>query len=172
MNENAKANAVGVGCVRCARAHLPFALRGAPAESFVVAVGSFQTIPDEQSHEIARTLRVEGKFHLRGHISPHMAGISSLGRRGCIQDGRGEAGTAERDIADDFCPRRCCRARVELCVGEAAACLFVSSLRRAVDPAGYDPGVVYRTAMCMFLPAVLPAMSIASSFSRAAVERA
>ena len=34
-----------------------------------------------------------------------------------------------------------------------------------------DPGV-YRTAMCMILPAVLPAMSLASSFSRAAVERA
>ena len=38
--ENAMANAVGVGCVRGARAHLPFALRGAPAESFVVALGS------------------------------------------------------------------------------------------------------------------------------------
>ena len=37
MTEKAKANAVGVGCVRCARAHLPFALRGAPAQSFVVA---------------------------------------------------------------------------------------------------------------------------------------
>ena len=59
--------------------------------------------------------------------------------------------------------------RVELCSGEAAACLFWPPLRRAVDP-GYDPGV-YRTAMCMFLPAVLPAMSIASSCSRAAVER-
>ena len=40
MNENEKANAVGVGRVRCALAHLPFGLRGAPAESFVVAVGS------------------------------------------------------------------------------------------------------------------------------------
>ena len=143
---------------------------GAPAQSFVVAVGSARSIPICSLTDPARKLRVEGKFHLRGQISPHMAGISSLGRGGCSQDGRGKAGAAERDIADDFCPRRCCRARVELCVGEAAACLFVSSLRRAVDP-GYDPGV-YRTAMCMFLPAVLPAMSLASSFSRAAVERA
>ena len=60
--------------------------------------------------------------------------------------------------------------RVEPCSGEAAACLFLPPLRRTIDP-GDDPGV-YRTAMCMFLPAVLPAMSLASSFSRAAVERA
>ena len=40
VTDNAKANAVGVGCVRCARAHLPFGLREAPAQSFVVAVGS------------------------------------------------------------------------------------------------------------------------------------
>ena len=38
--ENVNANAVGVGCVRCARAHLSFGLRGAPAQLFVVAVGS------------------------------------------------------------------------------------------------------------------------------------
>ena len=69
-----------------------------------------------------------------------------------------------------FCLADVAALRVEQCAGEAAADLFSSSLRCAVDP-GYDPGV-YRTAMCMFLPAVLPAMSLASSFSRAAVERA
>ena len=51
VTENAKANAVGVGCVRCARAHLPFALRGAPAESFVVAVGS---APNRSQRAISR----------------------------------------------------------------------------------------------------------------------
>ena len=39
-------------------------------------------------------------------------------------------------------------------------------LRRAVDP-GDDPGVC-RAAMCMICPAVLPAMPVASSISRAA----
>ena len=169
VNENAKANAVGVGCVRCARAHLPFGLRGAPAQSFVVAVGSARSIPIWALTDPARKLRVEEIFHSRGQISPHMAGISSLGRRGCSQDGRGEAGAAERDTADDFFPRRCCSLRVELCSGEAAAFLFWSSLRRAVDP-GDDPGVC-RAAMCMICPAVLPAMPVASSISRAAGER-
>ena len=46
VTENAKAYAVGVGCVRCARAHLPFALREAPAQTFVVAVGSARTAPN------------------------------------------------------------------------------------------------------------------------------
>ena len=46
VNEYAKANAVGVGCVRCARAHLPFALREALDESFVVAVGSVPNISE------------------------------------------------------------------------------------------------------------------------------
>ena len=49
MNEYAKANAVGVGCVRCARAHLPFGLREAPAQSFVVAVGSAPGPPRRNS---------------------------------------------------------------------------------------------------------------------------
>ena len=87
VNVNAKANVVGVGCVRCARAYLPFALREAPAESFVVAVRSAPNHPEPVIRPLARTLRVEEKFHLRGQISPHMAGISSLGRRECIQDG-------------------------------------------------------------------------------------
>ena len=60
--------------------------------------------------------------------------------------------------------------RVEPCSGEAAACLFLPPLRRTIDP-GDDPGV-YGAAICMFCPAVLPAMSIASSCSRAAVKRA
>ena len=51
VTENANANAVGVGCVRCARAHLPFALRDAPAESFVVVVGS---APDHPRRAISR----------------------------------------------------------------------------------------------------------------------
>ena len=49
MSENANANAVGVGCVRCARAHLPFGLREAPAQSFVVAVGSAPGPPRRNS---------------------------------------------------------------------------------------------------------------------------
>ena len=69
-----------------------------------------------------------------------------------------------------FCLADVAALRVEQCAGEAAADLFVSPLRRAIDP-GDDPGV-YGAAICMFCPAVLPAMSIASSFSRAAVERA
>ena len=126
--------------------------------------GALQTAPDERSHEIARTLRVEEKFHSRGQISPHMAGISSLGRLDCIQDGRGEAGAAEWDIADDFQARRCCSAPRGAWRLRSCCILLSSSLRRAVDP-GDDPGV-YRAAMCMIWPAVLPAMSIASSFSR------
>ena len=69
-----------------------------------------------------------------------------------------------------FCLADVAALRVEQCAGEAAECLFSSLLRRAVDP-GDDPGV-YRAAMCMIWPAVLPAMSIASPFGRAAVGRA
>ena len=69
-----------------------------------------------------------------------------------------------------FCLADVAALRVELCAGEAAADLFWPPLRRAIDP-GYDPGV-YRSGMCMILPAMLPTMSIASSCSRAAVERA
>ena len=124
VNVNAKANAVGVGCVRCAHAHLPFALREALDESFVVAVGSVPNSSEQLFTHVARTLRVEGKFHLRGQISPRMAGISSIGRRGCSLDGRGEAGAAERDAADDFFRRRCCSLRVAPCSGEACCILF------------------------------------------------
>ena len=131
-NENAKANVVGVGCVRCARAHLPFGLRGAPAQSFVVAVGSERTIPNRAIPRSCQTLRVEEKFHSRGQISPHMAGISSLGRRGCLQDGRGEAGAPERDSADDFCPRRLCSAPRGALQRRSCRILLSSSLRRAV----------------------------------------
>ena len=166
MSEYAKANAVGVGCVRCARAHLPFALREAPAQTFVVAVRSAPNSSEQLFTHQARTLRVEEIFHLRGQISPHMAGISSIGRRGCSLDGRGEAGAAERDAADDFLSRRCCSAPRGAWRWRSCCILFSSSLRRAVDP-GDDPGV-YRAAMCMFCPAVLPARSIASSRSRAA----
>ena len=41
VSENANANAVGVGYVRCARAHLTFGLRGAPVESFTTAEDSY-----------------------------------------------------------------------------------------------------------------------------------
>ena len=95
--------------------------------------------------------------------------LVTVERRGCSQDGRGEAGAAERDTADDFHPHRCCSLRVELCSGEAAALLFWPPLRRAMDP-GYDPGV-HRSGMCMICPAVLPAMVVASFISRAAGKR-
>ena len=88
--------------------HLPCAARLLNRSSS--PSGALQTIPDERFDEPARTLRVEEKFDLRGQISPHMAGISSLGRRGCSHDGRGKAGAAERDTADDFLSRRCCSA--------------------------------------------------------------
>ena len=147
--------------------HLPCAARLLNRSSS--PSGALQTIPDERFDEPARTLRVEEIFHLRGLISPHMAGISSLGRRGCLQDGRGEAGAPDWDSADDFCPRRLCSAPRGALQRRSCIILLSSSLRRAVDP-GDDPGV-YRAAMCMFWTVVLPAMPVASSFSRAAVER-
>ena len=132
VTENAKAYAVGVGCVRCARAHLPFGLREATAQSFVVAVGSERTIPNRAIPRSCQTLRVEEKFHLRGHISPHMAGISSLGRGGCSQEGRGKAGAAERESPDDFFLRRCCSAS-RGALQRRSCCMLVFATAAAYD---------------------------------------
>ena len=93
-----------------------------------------------QFHEIARTLRVEEKFHSRGQISPHLAGISSLGRRGCSQDGRLRegrgwgSGTGHRRR---FFPSPMLQPpaplRVELCSGEAAASGAVDGMGEVAD---------------------------------------
>ena len=58
-----------------------------------------------------------------------------------------------------FCLADVAALRVEQCAGEAAADLFVSPLRRAIDP-GDDPGV-YGAAICMFCPAVLALIVVA-----------
>ena len=169
VNVNAKANAVGVGCVRCARAHLPFGLREAPAQSFVVAVGSAPgpprrnyTILPERSAWKKNFTRVD-KFLLTWQVSR----VSDDGN--AFRTGGARLGQLIGRASTIFCLADVAGLRVEQCAGEAAADWFSSPLRCAIDP-GDDPGV-YGAAICMFCPAVLPAMSIASSCSRAAVER-
>ena len=113
---------------------------------------------------------MEEKFHLSGHaflLTWQVSRVSDDGN--AFRTGGARLGQLIGRAPTIFCLADVAGLRVEQCAGEAAADLFSSSLRCAVDP-GYDPGV-YRTAMCMFLPAVLPAMSLASSYSRADVER-
>jgi hypothetical protein len=122
VTEKAKANAVGVGCVRCARAHLPFSLRGAPAQSFVVAVGSAPgpprrnyTILPERSAWKKNFTRVD-KFLLTWQVS------RALDDGAAVWTGGARLGQRSGTVPTIFALADVAALRVELCSGEAAGC--------------------------------------------------